>query len=127
MISKPHEPVNTGPESAPSRNHGGSRSRKGWIWGTAWVAVIIGAGLMVGWAMLGAARVSEACSTGMPSGSWNGIQISGLPVSLQSSFGYGRGTQVIESTLTAAAQPGAALPARVAVFAEPLASSDGRR
>jgi hypothetical protein len=57
--------------------------------------------------------------------SWNGIQISGLPGALQSSFGYGRGTQVIESTLNAATPPGVTLPASIAVFAEPLATSDG--
>jgi hypothetical protein len=89
------------------------------------VVVMIGAGLLIGWALLAAEQTSQACRAGGGSGSWAGIGVSGLPGSLQSSFGYGRGTQVIESTLTATARPGAVLPARIAVFAEPLTSADG--
>jgi hypothetical protein len=86
---------------------------------------MVAVGLLIGWSLLGAARANQTCSAGSRSGSWAGIDVSGLPGSLQSSFGYGRGTQVIESTLTATARPGVALPARIAVFAEPLASADG--
>jgi len=44
---------------------------------------------------------------------------------LTAAFGYGRGTQVIETTLTATALPGATLPATIGVYAEPLTSADG--
>jgi len=87
--------------------------------------VIIGVGLLVGWALLGGAKLSQTCSRTGKSTSWKGIQISGLPSSLQSSFGYGRGTQAIQSTLTVASLSHGRLPARIAVFTEPLISTDG--
>ena len=124
MISDPQGSGGTAPQAPASRDDGGS-SRRSWIWSIMSAVVMIGVGLLIGWALLGAARANQTCSTGGQSGSWTGIQVSGLPGSLQSSFGYGRGTQVIESTLTATARPGVALPARISVFAEPLASADG--
>lgn len=108
-----------------ARHRAMMRSRRSWILSITSVVVMIGIGLLIGWALLGAARANQACSPGGQSGSWTGIQISGLPSSLQSSFEYGRGTQVIESTLTVTARPGVALPARISVFAEPLVSADG--
>jgi hypothetical protein len=124
MISDPQSAEGTALEIAASRRDGGS-FRRPWIWSVTSLVVMIGVGVLIGWALLGAARASQACSAGGGSGSWAGIAVSGLPSSLQSSFGYGRGTQVIESTLTATARPGAALPARISVFAEPLSSADG--
>jgi hypothetical protein len=79
----------------------------------------------VGYRLVTAAQQNQACAHRAQSSSWRGIQISGLPSMLQSSFGYGRGTQVIESTLNAAAPAGVTLPASIAVFAEPLTTSDG--
>jgi hypothetical protein len=124
MTSDQQGSVGTSPQ-APASVRKGASSPRSWIWGITSVVVMIGVGLLIGWALLDAARVTQTCGAGGPSGSWKGIQVSGLPASLQSSFGYGRGTQVIESTLTATAGPGVILPARIAVFAEPLASADG--
>ena len=95
------------------------------IWVLGITVAISGVGVYVGQLLVEAARQDQTCATGAQSNSWNGIQVSGLPSSLQSSFGYGRGTQVIESTLNATAPPGQALPASIGVFAEPLATSDG--
>jgi hypothetical protein len=100
-------------------------------WGRFWTIVgvlTIGlslAGLWVGYGILGAAEQNQTCSTTARSASWNGIAISGLSSGLQSSFGYGRGTRVIESTLTATARSGVTLPRSIAVYAKPLVTSDG--
>ena len=91
---------------------------------TAGVAVI-GLGLLIGWLLLGAAQFNQACSSTARESSWKGIDVSGLPGNLLATFGYARGTQLIESTLTATPQPGTRLPYAIAVFAEPLATSDG--
>lgn len=97
-------------------------------WSTASIIVgIIAAGPLVGWWLLGTAQFSQSCPrTGeSANASWSGIQISGLPSSLTATFGYGRGTQVVESTLTATASPSGRLPASVGVYVEPLTSTDG--
>jgi hypothetical protein len=79
----------------------------------------------VGYLLVGAAQQNQTCANRAQSDSWNGIQISGLPSALQSSFGYGRGTQVIESTLNAIGPSSVTLPTSISVFAEPLVTSDG--
>ena len=86
---------------------------------------VVGLGLLIGWVLVGAAQFDQACRSSVPAGTWKGIAVSGLPGTLQATFGYGRGTQLIESTLTATAQPGVKLPSAIGVFAEPLATSDG--
>jgi hypothetical protein len=86
---------------------------------------MIGLGLLLGWVLVGAAQFNQACSSTARQTSWKGIDVSGLPGTLQATFGYGRGTQLIESTLTATPQPGFTLPSALGVFAEPLATSDG--
>jgi len=92
---------------------------------TAAAVAVIGVGLLIGWALDGVAQFDQACSSTARQSSWKGIDVSGLPGTLQATFGYGRGTQLIESTLTATAQRGVKLPAAIEVFAEPLATSDG--
>jgi hypothetical protein len=92
---------------------------------TAVAVAVIGLGLLIGWVLVGAAQFDQTCGPAARQGSWKGLDVSGLPGSLQATFGYGRGTQLIESTLTATAQPGVTLPSAVGVFAEPLATSDG--
>jgi hypothetical protein len=96
-------------------------------WGLvlAFTVVLSAVGGYVGYRLVTTAQQNQACAHRAQSSSWSGIQISGLPSTLQSSFGYGRGTQVIESTLNAAAPAGVTLPASIAVFAEPLTTSDG--
>jgi len=89
------------------------------------VAAVIGLGLLIGWVLVGVAQFDQACSSTARQNSWKGIAVSGLPGTLQATFGYGRGTQLIESTLTATPQPGVKLPSAIGVFAEPLATSDG--
>jgi hypothetical protein len=89
------------------------------------VAAVIGLGLLIGWVLVGVAQFDQACGSTARQNSWKGIAISGLPGTLQATFGYGRGTQLIESTLTATPQPGVKLPSAIGVFAEPLATSDG--
>jgi hypothetical protein len=92
------------------------------------IAVLIpGIGIIVGFSFLSSAQQQQVCGSAPPVESWKGIQISGLPSALQSSFGYGRGTQTIESTLNATAQTGMTLPSRVVVFTEPLVTSDGTK
>jgi hypothetical protein len=88
-------------------------------------AAVIGLGLLIGWLLVGVAQFDQACGSSAPAGTWKGIAVSGLPGTLQATFGYGRGTQLVESTLTATAQPGVKLPSAVRAFAEPLATSDG--
>src|SRR5215468_8481401 len=124
MITGQQDSPDTAPEPVASGNNGG-KSWKTWIQSLTCVAAMVGIGLLIGWWLLGAAQANQACSAGGRSASWAGIQISGLPGSLQSSFGYGRGTQLIESTLTARARPGLELPPRIPVLAEPLTSVDG--
>ena len=97
-----------------------------WFTASAIAVVIIAAGVFAGWGLLGAAQFSQSCPReNAARASWAGIQISGLPSSLAASFGYGRGTQVIETTLTATAQQAGPLPATIGVYAEPLTSADG--
>jgi hypothetical protein len=113
---------NTDPNIPPER---ADLSNYWWIWVLVATVLISGTGVYMGYLLVNAARQDQTCANRARSISWNGIQISGLPSSLQSSFGYGRGTQVIESTLNATAPPGHQLPASIEVFAEPLATSDG--
>jgi len=101
-------------------------AKTGLIFTVAALAAVIGFGLLIGWALVGVAQFDQACSATPRQHSWKGIAVSGLPDTLQATFGYGRGTQLVESTLTATPQPGGAkLPSAIAVFAEPLATSDG--
>jgi hypothetical protein len=96
-----------------------------WILMTAIVAGGIGA--WIGYLISSAAQQNQTCTQSAKTKSWKGINISALPSTLQSSFGYGRGTQLIESTLNATPQKGGALPLSIAVYAQPLVSSDGTR
>jgi hypothetical protein len=75
--------------------------------------------------LLNNARLDEKCDPAALSNSWQGVRISGLPSQLQSSFGYGRGTQVIDATFTATAQGRPGLPAKAGVFAGPLVADEG--
>jgi hypothetical protein len=102
-------------------------SGKAWLTFSAVAGALIAAGFLVGWLSLGAARFSQSCPRNAPSAhaSWSGIEISGLPSSLAASFGYGRGTQMIETTLTATVPQGRTLPATIGVYVEPLTSADG--
>ena len=115
------------PRRKPSRWKTWLNRRKAWIVGSIIVCAIVAAGPLVGWRLLGAAQFSQSCPRNEQSAhaSWTGIQISGLPSSLTATFGYGRGTQVIEATLTATALKNGTLPARVGVYVEPLTSTDG--
>lgn len=92
------------------------------------ITVLVGAGLGVG-SMVGdhftsTAQQHQDCAAPSPKtvASWQGRTVSGAPTSLQSSFGYGRGTQVIESYILVT---GAKLPEYLAVSAMPLVTSDG--
>ena len=118
------QPAQTG-SSGPARGRWKNVFSQRWFWVLAAIVLLSGIGVAVGYGLIAAAQQDQACTGGAQSSSWTGIQISGLPSTLQSSFGYGRGTQVIESTLNATARPGFALPASIAVFAEPLTTSDG--
>lgn len=89
------------------------------------VIAICGFGAWIGLALLGAADQSESCVPGSAQGSWNGLQVSGLPQSLQLPFGYGRGTRAVHNVITVTAPPGASLPTAIPVFVEPLVTSDG--
>ena len=115
-IPPPRESLTTAEKSASGKT--------GLIVTVAAVAVI-GLGLLIGWILVGVAQFDQACSSTAGQSSWKGIDVSGLPGTLQATFGYARGTQLIESTLTATAQPGVTLPSAIRVFAEPLATSDG--
>lgn len=108
------------------------KSRRGpwprWLKLTMWpgaAAVVIGLGVLVGWSLLVSDQFDQTCGPNVQLSSWKGIDVSGLPGSLEATFGYGRGTQSIDSTLTATAQPGVVLPPAIGVYAEPLATSDG--
>jgi hypothetical protein len=98
---------------------------KGGLIATVATVAVIGIGLLLGWVLVGVAQFDQACSSSAPPGSWKGIDVSGLPGTLQATFGYGRGTQLIESTLTATPQLGTKLPPALEVFAEPLTTLDG--
>lgn len=101
-------------------------------WGTLvfWVglAALVGAGLgfgsLIGDHFTSTAQQHQDCAAPAPASvsSWQGRTVSGVPTSLQSSFGYGRGTQVIESYILVT---GAKLPKYLAVSAMPLVTSDG--
>jgi hypothetical protein len=96
-----------------------------------WVLITVivtgGIGAWIGYLISNAARQNQTCAPSAATSSWKGISISGLPSALQLSFGYGRGTQVIESTLNATLHQGTKLPASIAVLAQPLVSTDGTR
>ena len=126
-MTTPPEPAlsNPSPNDLPPKRDLKTSAPRWWIWVLVATGLLSGIGIYVGYLLIGAAQQNQTCARGAQSNSWNGIQISGLPSTLQSSFGYGRGTQVIESTLNAAAPSGVTLPASIAVFAEPLATSDG--
>ena len=102
-----------------------NHNAKWWILVLVGTVLLSGVGIYVGYLLVGAAHQNQTCAGHAQSDSWNGIQVSGLPTALQSSFGYGRGTQVIESTVNATAPSGVTLPASISVFAEPLVTSDG--
>jgi hypothetical protein len=82
-------------------------------------------GFFVGLGLLNAAQQNSSCGGPASTDSWQGIAITGLSSSLTASYGYGRGTQTIDSTLTATPPSGGSLPSSIAVFAAPLATSDG--
>jgi len=123
-MTNPAQPAPAGSSVTPSTGWRRALSRR-WFWVLSALVLLSGIGVAVGYGLLVAARQDQVCTAGAQSSSWTGIQISGLPAVLQSSFGYGRGTQVIESTLNATARPGFTLPASIAVFAEPLTTIDG--
>jgi hypothetical protein len=96
-----------------------------------WVLItaiaIGGIGAWIGYLISNAAQQNQTCSPSAETNSWKGISISGLASALQLPFGYGRGTQVIDSTLNATPQEGTTLPASITVLTQPLVSSDGTR
>jgi hypothetical protein len=101
-------------------------AKRPWFIGSAILVAVMAAGFFVGWWILGAAQYGQSCPGEKTArASWTGIQISGLPSSLAASFGYGRGTQVIETTLTATALQAKPLPSSIAVYVQPLTSADG--
>jgi hypothetical protein len=116
-------PANPPPANVPPDR--ANPNTKWWIWVLLATGLLSGVGIYVGYLLIGAAHQNQTCTDHAQSDSWNGIQVSGLPTALQSSFGYGRGTQVIESTLNATAPSEVTLPASISVFAEPLTTSDG--
>lgn len=83
------------------------------------------AGTAVGYVFLHTAQQRQSCASTAATASWKGVQLSGLPSTLQSSFGYGRGTQIIDASLNATAQRGTTLQKSYLVFAEPLVTSNG--
>ena len=99
------------------------------LWVLITAIVTGGIGAWIGALISSAAQQNHTCAIPpeKPANSWQGINVSGLPSTLQSSFGYGRGTRVIESTLNATPKQGGKLPPAIAVFAQPLVSSDGTR
>jgi hypothetical protein len=86
-----------------------------------------GIGEVIGCVISETALQDQTCAPSAEVSSWKNINISALPDTLGTSFGYGRGTQVIESTLNATPQAGAKLPTSISVFAQPLVSSDGTK
>ena len=98
------------------------------LWVLITAIVTGGIGAWIGALISSAAQQNHTCAAPKnPANSWKGINVSGLPSTLQSSFGYGRGTRVIESTLNATPKQGGKLPPAIAVFAQPLVSGDGTR
>lgn len=90
------------------------------------VFAALGFGWLIGQNLANTAHQHQDCaSPTAPAGSWQGLVVSAAPASLQSSFGYGRGTQTIESFISVASPKGGPLPASITVFATPLISSDG--
>ena len=89
------------------------------------VIVICGAGVGIGAALLAAADQNESCAPRASQGSWNGLQISGLPDSLQLPYGYGRGTRTVQNDITVTAPAGTTPPAAIQIFVEPLVTTDG--
>ena len=89
------------------------------------VIVICGAGTGIGAALLAAADQNESCAPRAAQGSWDGLQVSGLPDSLQLPFGYGRGTRTVQNVITVTAPAGTTPPAAIQLFAEPLVTTDG--
>jgi hypothetical protein len=89
------------------------------------VIVISGLGAWAGAALIGAADKNSSCAPRTAQGSWNGLQVSGLPDSLQLPFGYARGTRAVQNVITVTAPTGVTLPASIPVFVEPLVTSDG--
>jgi hypothetical protein len=89
------------------------------------VLATLGAGWPIGQLLASTAHQHQDCAPPAAVDSWQGLVVSGAPTSLQSSFGYGRGTQTIESFISVAALKGTRLPTSINVFASPLISSDG--
>jgi len=89
-----------------------------------WIIVLL-AGTGLGFAFLLGARQNQRCPAIPKATSWRGAQLSGLPSTLQSSFGYARGTQIIESTITVTPRQAHPLPTRIAVTVEPLVTASG--
>lgn len=87
----------------------------------------LGSGWLIGQYLISSAQQNQECTKPAQLTSWQGLTVSGVPSALQSSFGYGRGTQVIESTVTVTGQKGATLPESITLYAAPLVSSDGTR
>lgn len=125
------QPSTTDPEKDPGVQTEPAKPKKPgakrlWFTGMAIAGAIIATGFLAGWWFLGAAQFSQSCPRqNSARASWAGIQISSLPSTLAASFGYGRGTQVIETTLTATAAQTGQLPGTVGVYVEPLTSADG--
>lgn len=128
MLPADPPPADPPPADPPPVSGAPNRTGLKTHWGI-WVlvaAVLLSAiGAYVGYVLVSTAQQNQTCAGPAQSDSWNGIQVSGLPSTLQASFGYGRGTQVIESTLDATAPAGFTLPASISIFAEPLVTSDG--
>jgi hypothetical protein len=86
----------------------------------------LGFGWLIGQHITSSAQQNQECiKPAQQLDSWRGLTVSGVPSALQLSFGYGRGTQAIESAVTVSGRPGVNLPKSITVFPEPLVSSDG--
>lgn len=100
--------------------------RKPVLWFWVGLAALMIAGLwggsLIGNHFTSTAQQHQDCTEPASVDSWQGRTVSGVPTSLQSSFGYGRGTQVIESYILVT---GTKLPKYLAVYATPLVTSDG--
>jgi hypothetical protein len=98
---------------------------KFWIGILAVISVTLGAGWLFGQLIINSAQQNQECIKPASLDSWQGLRVSSVPSGLQSSFGYGRGTQIIESTITVEGQRGADLPESITLFASPLIGSGG--
>jgi hypothetical protein len=87
-------------------------------------AAVVAAGAVTGVFLVRAADQSEPCPFTAAQGSWEGLQVSGLPDTLQLPFGYGRGTRAVQDDITVTSSAKGSLPRLLPVFAGPLVTDD---